>query len=246
MRNRLSLFLLLSLMVLMLGLPAQLRAQAADTDQPVDVLLLLAIDASASVTTTVLEQQLAGHAAAFRDPLVQAALRSGPHGRIGVGVMLWSNPTDTRLTIPWRVLRTPEDAWAFAASIDALPRAERAGSTGLGAAMIAGHRHLMTAPFRADRLVIDISSNGFSNIGPRPEAVRAPLAEDGIEVNAIVILDEYDWLERYFSESVVVGIAPFVMAAGRERDYADALLRKLVRELSARPLDVREVAAWDK
>ena len=75
---------------------------------------------------------------------------------------------------------------------------------------------------------------------------RAPLAEDGIEVNAIVILDEYDWLERYFSESVVVGMAPFVMAAGRERDYADALLRKLVRELSARPLDVREVAAWDK
>ena len=71
---------------------------------------LTQLDASASVTTTVLEQQLTGHAAAFRDPLVQAALRSGPHGRIGVGVMLWSNPTDTRLTIPWRVLRGDEDA----------------------------------------------------------------------------------------------------------------------------------------
>ncbi|MEO0392909.1 MAG: DUF1194 domain-containing protein [Pseudomonadota bacterium] len=212
-----------------------LSTKPARAAEPVDVLLLMAIDASASVTQKVLDSQIEGHAAAFRDPLVQSALRSGPHGQIGVALMLWSNPTDTNLAIPWRVLRQPEDARRLARDITALPRDERAGSTGLGAALVAGARHIRRAPYRSLRQIIDVSSNGFSNIGPRPELIKPDLYAAGIEVNAIVIVDEYTWLERYFSESVVTGPAPFVMPAGGIEDYADAILRKLIRELSYRP-----------
>ncbi len=219
----------LVLALTVLATPALSRAQ----DGPwVDALLVMAIDASASVSQTVLEGQLEGHAGAFRDPLVHNALQSGFYGRIGVAVMLWSNPTDTNLVIPWRVLESAEDAMTLAADIDAIPRDERAGSTGLGAALAAGERHIRRAPFRSDRRIIDISSNGFNNIGPRPEFLKPALEVADIEVNAIVILDEYDWLKRYFAESVVVGTGAFVMPAGGVEDYADAILRKLVRELS--------------
>ncbi|MBV6633613.1 MAG: DUF1194 domain-containing protein [Alphaproteobacteria bacterium] len=223
-------------------------AEAQERKRPVDTLLLLAIDASASVSQSVLATQLEGHASAFRDEGVQAALRSGPAGEIAVGVMLWSSPVDTRLTLPWRIVRTPEDAWRLAADIATIPGTERAGSTGLGSAMAAGRRHLLNAPYTAPRLIIDISSNGFSNIGPRPDAVKPSLQEAEIEVNGLVILDEYDWLAQYFSKSVITGYAPFVMVAHQERDYADALLRKLIRELSYRPnesTDLAELAPLD-
>ncbi|MEM6902173.1 MAG: DUF1194 domain-containing protein [Pseudomonadota bacterium] len=216
--------------------------QAAETKAPVDVVLLLAIDASASVTQNVLATQLDGHARAFRDPGVQSALRSGPAGQIAVAVMLWSSPIDTRLTLPWRIVRTPEDARQLAADIASVPEAERAGSTGLGAALAAGRRHELNAPYRAPRRVIDISSNGFSNIGPRPDSVKPSLEAAEIEVNGLVILDEYDWLEQYFQDSVITGFASFVLVAHDTRTYADALLRKLIRELSYQPSGRRQLA----
>ena len=222
-------FLALVLGFMMATAPSLAPAQ----DEPwVDALLVMAIDASASVSQTVLERQLEGHAGAFRDPLVHNAIQSGFYGRIGVAVMLWSNPTNANLVIDWRVLETADDALAFAADLDAVPRDERAGSTGLGAALASGERHIRRAPFRSDRRIIDISSNGFNNIGPRPELMKPVLEVADIEVNALVILDEYNWLDEYFSESVIVGPGAFVVPVGAVEDYADAILRKLVRELS--------------
>lgn len=239
------------LVALFLALIMAAPAMAQEPGERVDTLILLAIDGSASVSETILDTQLDGHAAAFRDPGVQGALRSGPAGQIGVAVMLWSSPVDTRLTLPWRIVRTPEDAWRLAADIANLPNTERAGSTGLGAAMAAGRRHLLNAPYRSPRLVIDISSNGFSNIGPRPEAVKPSLKESEIEVNGLVILDEYNWLDEYFEASVITGFAPFVYVAHEQRDYADALLRKLIRELSYGPVpsgadNERQIAGLDR
>jgi Ca-activated chloride channel homolog len=226
------------------GPAAAMAGDAERAGEPVDVILLLAIDNSASVTSKTLDMQLSGHAFAFRDPGVQAALRSGPIGSIAVGVMLWSDPTDARLVIPWRRVRTPEDAWALARDIEAQPRQQWSGSTGLGAALAWSQRYINKAPFQAPRRVVDISSNGFSNIGPQPEPARDLLRADGIEVNALVILDEYDWLERYFLQSVVTGKAPFVFAAGEPEDYADALLRKLIREVSFLDVPVQEARSW--
>lgn len=222
-----SLLMACCFLVMAVAVPA-----AAEEKQPVDVLLVMAIDASASVSQLVFERQLEGHAAAFRDPLVHNAVQSGYYGKIAVALMLWSNPTDNRLVVPWRVVGGADDALRFADEIDALPRKVGGGSTGLGASLVAGMKQIQRAPFKAARRIMDVSSNGFNNIGVRPELTKPALEFAEIDVNALVIMDEYDWLQGYYTDSVIVGPASFVMPVGDVEDYADAILRKLVRELS--------------
>lgn len=237
-------YLLVAAVLWLALVPPLVAARAAGADRGVDLRLLLAVDASASIDAGNLARQLNGHAAAFRDPRVQQALASGKVGAIAVALMLWSGPEQQWLAVPWRRLANPADARAFADAIDALPLAEMGGATAMGAALDAAGGYLATVPYDAPRSVIDLSSNGFSNAGLAPEAIRDRLARSGVEVNALAILDEYPWLESYFSESVITGTAPFVMAVGSRDDYARALLRKLIREISGLDVAGQEVTAW--
>ena len=59
--------------------------------EEVDLELVLAVDGSGSISSSEFKLQLAGYSAAFRDPELQAAITSGPTGRIAVAMMIWSD-----------------------------------------------------------------------------------------------------------------------------------------------------------
>lgn len=206
---------------------------ATGADLPVvDLALLMLVDSSASIAKEKLDFQLRGHAAAFRHPATIAAARSGPAGRICVKLAQFAGPDTLVGLAPWTVLAGPDDCRAFADAVDRAPGIAMGGPTALGAAVVDGVRLLDQAPVRAMARKIDIVSNGFSNAGLDPRSAGAHAAAAGVTVNALAILDEYDWLEEYFARTVVAGPGAFVQTAESPASFAEAFLRKLVTEIA--------------
>ncbi|WP_280107486.1 DUF1194 domain-containing protein [Sinorhizobium fredii] len=89
---------------------------------------------------------------------------------------------------------------------------------------------------RAAKKVIDISANGENNHRlPVQQSRRAAIAK-GYTINAIAIPAENenprDRLASYFADNVIGGPGAFVMTPTGTGDYAAALRRKLVTEVS--------------
>ncbi|HYH21967.1 MAG TPA: DUF1194 domain-containing protein [Azospirillum sp.] len=219
-----------------LALPAGAAPKAKDTPQvapPVGLELVLAVDGSASISEGALEFQLRGHAAAFRDPAVIAAASAT---RIAVTLVAYSGPGMFRVLVPWTTIGSAEQAEAFAKRVQDTPRDGRADSTAIGSAIDACAAQFAKSGVNAPRKVIDLVSNGFSNSGTPPAEARDRAAARGITVNALVILDEYDWLEEYFQENVVGGPGAFVRTAESRDSFAEALRQKLILEIAGVPV----------
>lgn len=199
----------------------------------VDLELVLAVDASASILDNTLDFQLGGHATAFRDPRVIAAIDSGPHRRIAVTLVSWSDPTSFQVLIPWTLLDGAANVRAFADRVDQAPRRDFAGSTGIGAAMLRSAALFDGSGFLPSRRIIDLVSNGTNNIGIRPELARDTVIAAGITVNGLVILDEVSWLADYFTANVVGGPDCFVRVADSRASFARAILDKLAWEIAS-------------
>lgn len=211
--------------------PAAMALPARAAAEPVDLALVLAVDASASISKGTLDFQLRGHAAAFRHPAVPQAIANGARRRIAVMLAQFAGPEAVTTLVPWRVLASADECQAMAATIDAAPGVAMGGSTALGGAVAALVRQVDAAPFATDRRTIDVVSNGFSNAGLDPISARAYAAAAGVTVNALAILDEYDWLERYYADNVIVGDGAFVRTVDSPESFADAFLAKLVSEI---------------
>src|ERR1041384_1362920 len=97
---------------------AMLNASApARAAEPVDLLLVLAADVSRSVDATKFELQRNGYAAAITNPRVLDAIRSGPHGRIGVAFVEWSGAAAQKTIIDWTIVSGMPSAQNFSAQL---------------------------------------------------------------------------------------------------------------------------------
>lgn len=228
--------LFLSLSALLLAGPVA-AAPGRPADGPVDIDLVMALDLSSSISRGTLAFQLRGHAAAFRDGAVQAAIRSGPAGAVTVTLAAFGGPGSVRTLLPRRRIATAAEADAYADAIDALDVDAPASSTAIGSAMLALLPLFEPRAAAADALlppprrVLDIVSNGFSNAGVEPRAAREVLGAAGVTVNALAILDEYDWLDGYYRDQVITGPGAFVRTVAGPEGFARALVAKLVREI---------------
>ncbi|WP_245986937.1 DUF1194 domain-containing protein [Azospirillum thermophilum] len=194
--------------------------------------LVLALDRSASITDSDLDFQLRGHAAAFRDPDVAAAIGNS---EVAVTLVSYSGPRSLQVHVPWRLLRSEADARAFADAIDGLPRNHQGDSTAIGAAIEDAAALFGGSGYAAPRKVIDIVSNGFSNSGVDPVTARDRAVARGITINGLAILDEFPWLEDYFKDNVIGGDNCFAKSATDQESFIEALRQKLILEIAARP-----------
>lgn len=215
----------------LLATPSVAAAGEAVAGGAVDVALVMAIDASGSITGQDLDFQRRGHAAAFRDPAVRQAVAAGPQGRIAVMLAHFSGPGSFTPAVPWTLLAGPADAAAFAERVEAAPLPAGGGSTALGSCVVAAVDALDRCPWRATRRTVDLVSNGFNNAGTGPLSARGYAQAAGVTVNALVILDEYAWLESYYRDTVMAGEGAFVMVADGPASFAQALRAKLVAEI---------------
>lgn len=210
-----------------------LSAPAAAAPLPeVDAALVLAVDSSTSVDRAEFALQMEGLTAAFRDPEVQAAIVSGPHRAVAVTLMEWSDPNWQRVGIPWRILRSPEDAQKLADEIDTTPRLIHGGGTALGNALSVAVRLIQSAPVKAERKIIDISGDGAQNLGRTLAPVRATALKAGITLNGLAIVNEEPDLEAYYREALIGGPGAFVLRAADYADFTQAIRQKLIRELT--------------
>jgi hypothetical protein len=199
--------------------------------RPVDVALCLAMDCSASVDFDEFALMAGGTAAALRDPDVLAAATSGPRGAAALCLLLWSGVGEQDVAVGWTRLDGAESAAGLAEAIENTPRIPRPGATALGEGMAAGLALLGRVPAEATRLVMDVSGDGRHNQGRAPGPVRDLAVAAGITINGLAILNEEPDLLAHYAAEVIGGPGSFAMACADYVDFADAILRKLKREL---------------
>jgi hypothetical protein len=207
-------------------------AVAADMpeDDRVDTALVVAVDVSLSVDDGRYALQKDGVAAAFESKGVADAIAAGRNHAIEVLMLEFSDPDRQTIVIPWTRVNSADEAQALAQRIRAVRRSSH-GLTDLAEALLAARAELATAPYPAERRVVDISSDGMSNIGSSMSAARDTLTADGITVNGLPILSEEPWLATYYTEYVIGGEGSFIQVAQSPESFAVAMQKKLAREL---------------
>ncbi|HEY1543435.1 MAG TPA: DUF1194 domain-containing protein [Xanthobacteraceae bacterium] len=199
----------------------------------VDLALVLAVDASGSVSQDRFELQKQGYAAAFRDPRVLSAIRSGGMQSIVVTMFQWTGPRLHVQVVPWMLIKDEASADTFAAAIEAAPRQLFGGGTSISGAIDFARLLLAQTPAEPMRRVIDVSGDGSNNSGrlvtiARDEAVRA-----GVGINGLPILSVEPDLDRYYRDFVIGGPGAFMVPAQSYDTFAEAIIKKLITEIAA-------------
>lgn len=211
--------------------PLDAQAPAAGKAE-VDVELILAIDASGSVDDDRFELQKRGFAAAFRSQKVLNAIRAGDHRAIAVFMLQWTGPPQQEVMVPWTYVNDEISAARVAAAIEAAPRRLMGGGTSISGAIDYSVKAMATSPYRGTKRVIDVSGDGANNIGRPAEQARDEAVRQGMQINGLPILTVEPDLDQYYRKNVIGGPGAFAIVAKNYDQYADAILRKLVTEIS--------------
>lgn len=215
-----------------------IQSAEPQNSQPVALELVLAIDTSTSVDAREFLLQRDGLASAFRHPSVQKAIDAlGPEG-LAVSVLQWSGRDQYRTSIGWRLVRNREQALQLAAELAGMPRS-LSGFTDIATAIAASQASIENNGYSGRRLTIDVSGDGVSDRND-PSPARDKAVSAGITVNGLIVhSDEYDLgqlaridLRNHYRNSVIGGPGAFLMEAESFDDFADAIRRKLVREIA--------------
>jgi hypothetical protein len=225
-------------LLLSLAMIGCLAGRLSGGEAEADLELVLAVDASGSVDEAEFRLQLEGIAAGFRDPAVKAAIRAGRKGRIAVEMLIWAEPEVPKSVSGWFLLAGDADADRFADLIERLPRSQN-GATGMGEGVAAAVRRLRGNGVAGVRQVIDVSGDGEETT-PRQMVVTMPQARGmaalgGITINGLAILQDKPELADWYRNNVLTGADSFLMTAGGYADFAEAMRRKLLREIDPRP-----------
>jgi Protein of unknown function (DUF1194) len=199
----------------------------------VDLQLVLAVDASGSVDQRRFELQQQGYVAAFRDPSVLRAIQSGAAQAIAVTMVQWTGPALQLQVLPWTLINDAATAHAFAAAIAATPRQLFSGGTSISGVIDYAVPLMFESQFKGTRRVIDVSGDGFNNRGRPAASARNDAVRAGIVINGLPILELEPDLKHYFSDHVIGGPGAFVIAAESYNTFAEAIIRKLIREMAA-------------
>jgi hypothetical protein len=215
---------------------------APATPEPVDLELVIASDNSQSIDPTEAALERQGVAAAFSNEDVVKAIQSGSLGKIAVAYLDWSSAPYTRIVLNWRIIEDKKSADAFAAALLAAPPPYGQG-TAIGEAIAIAARMIETNSFQGTQRVIDVAGDGPNNRGRPVALVRDEVVARGITINGlpIVVTGEYgtgDWgayygkLDEYYMNCVIGGRGSFSIPAHGFQDFANAVRRKLILEIS--------------
>lgn len=228
---------------------------AALAAEPVDLLLVLAADVSRSIDSAKFELQRKGYAAALDDPRVIDAVQSGRNGRIGVAFVEWSGEGNEQLLIDWTLVGDAASAKALGDRLLEAPRSFM-DRTSISGGIEFAMAQLALAPYESRRRTIDVSGDGTNNAGRDVTQLRDAAVAKGIVINGLVILTENPmaWnpghtnppggLESYYRNNVIGGPGAFVMVAKNFNSFGEAIVSKMIAEVSQahQPLQVQAAA----
>ncbi|MGO4115368.1 DUF1194 domain-containing protein [Rhizobium ruizarguesonis] len=220
-------------------------AQAGGSD--VDVALVLAVDTSRSMDFEEIGIQREGYVEALKHKEFIDAVKDGLTGRIAISYFEWAGYVVQDSVIDWQVIETEEDAIAFAGKLEARPIATQR-RTSISTAIAQGASMIVSSPFRSRRQVIDVSGDGPNNSGDPVTPARDKAVEAGMIINGLAIMlrpsDAPNGLDKYYADCVIGGPGAFVLPVRKIEDFAVAVRRKLVLEISglSPPVMVQKIA----
>ena len=224
---------MLTTLALLMSLTA--GAEIAAADQEVDVELVLAVDVSGSMDLEEAQVQRAGYVDALRHADFINAVRDGLTGRIAITYFEWAGTIRDSSHLPWQIISGAEDANAFAAQLEARPIATRRG-TSISSAIVYGAKLFDANGYSGMRRVIDISGDGPNNFGAPVTPARDAATALGIIINGLAIMIRpsaaFGSLDDYYSNCVIGGPGAFVLPVQEPEDFAIAIRRKLILEVS--------------
>ncbi|MBT8409992.1 MAG: DUF1194 domain-containing protein [Alphaproteobacteria bacterium] len=208
--------------------------------------LVIALDVSGSVDEAEYVLQLAGLATALENPAVQEALFAMPDAPVWLFVFEWSSGRYQRDIVDWTALASAADLARVSAQLRLWRRAPAPESTGIGAALQYAAGVFTRGPF-CWRNTLDVSGDGKNNDWPVPRDVLESGILEPVTINGLIIGQELfrgdderaasvAELSAYYSANVIRGPGAFVEVALGYEDYANAMTRKLLRELNAPPM----------
>src|SRR5215469_5019477 len=226
--------------VLLLG-----GASGAKADS-VDLQLVLTSDVSRSIDNEKFTLEREGYAAALESPQVLNAIRSGPIGAIAVSFVEWSSVGEQKVVVDWSVIRDGEGAAVVAAQIRAAPRSF-VGHTSISDGLDFAVKRFEVSGMTSQRRVIDVAGDGTNNSGRPISDARDDAVAKGIVVNGLAIINlnpnfgfiahtqPPGGLPAYYKENVIGGPGSFVLQIDDFESFADAMVQKLITEISGLP-----------
>ena len=190
--------------------------------------LLLAMDVSNSVDPGEYRLQIDGLAAALRDPVIGEIM---VRDQIALAVVQWSGEDRRERTLGWTQMLSPAHLAAFAAAVETMPRAYVLSDTAPAEALDFARRQFADAP-RCSRLIVDMSGDGTPNSGSEVSQARRRAERNGITVNGLAIESLGVAITNFYQRNVITRDG-FVETARGHRDYARAIRRKILREISS-------------
>ncbi|MFA8385099.1 MAG: DUF1194 domain-containing protein [Pelagibaca sp.] len=190
--------------------------------------LILSMDVSQSVDPGEYRLQIDGLAAALRDPEIAEIL---VRDEVALSVVQWSGVDAQEVSLDWVQMRSPSHVELFAAAVTQLPRAFVMSNTAPAEAMRHALDHFARGP-DCTRRVIDMSGDGTPNAGGEVGRVRRAAERAGVTVNGLAIEGLGRAITNFYQRNVITRDG-FVETARGHRDYARAIRRKILREISA-------------
>jgi hypothetical protein len=222
------------------------RAGGASAPVAVDAAIVLAADVSRSIDDEEFALERRGYGDALRSQQLLDAISTGPHGAIALSYVEWAGDGEERVVVDWAVIRNQNDARAFVAAMNAAPRSF-IGRTAIGAAIDFSFALFAESAIETSRRVIDVSGDGTSNQGRLVTEARDAAVGAGAVINGLAIFNRKaaaaggylamhtnppGGLAQYYRENVIGGPGAFVAQIDDFRSFGDAMMRKLVEEIS--------------
>jgi Protein of unknown function (DUF1194) len=222
------------------GLFALFATGISLAQEAVDLELVLAVDVSGSIDEDEARLQRQGYIDAILNPLVIEAIKSGPLQRVAFTYFEWSGDYHQRTVVDWMILDGERTAKVFTEALAEAPLV-RANRTSISAAIDYAQKQFARNGVDGTRKVIDISGDGYNNIGRSVTDARDDAVAQGTIINGLPIINENPNptgrpgpkdLDEYFRDNVIGGPGSFVVVAYSFNDFSNAILNKLIREIA--------------
>lgn len=193
--------------------------------------LALALDVSSSVDENEYALQIQGLADALADDEVKEALLDPGTGEVRIAIYEWSGRWQHALVADWRPMTSLAAIDQLSARVRSAVRSHSDYPTALGHA-IGFASKLLDDVKDCERRVLDVSGDGANNDGYEPTTAYRNFPMDDVTVNALVVGGvARPQLVRYFETMVIKGPGAFAEVAQDYGAYAEAMKRKLLREI---------------
>lgn len=238
-------------LIIVASVTLALYAERAGAAEPVDLELALGIDVSGSVDDEEARLQREGYIAAFRHPDVIRAIQGGFLQRIAVSYYEWAGYGHNRIIAGWTMIDGAATANAFADKLTLEPP-QTASRTAIASAIGFAVTWFERNEFEGTRRVVDISGDGPNNWGEYITRARDKAIAAGVTINGLPIVNDRPgpsgWsqmrnLDLYYRDCVIGGPGAFIVVANTFEDFATAVRRKLILEISGRAPPARPMPA---